>query len=297
MKNSKQSRISIGMPVFNCGDTVEMAIKSILDQSYDNFELIISDNNSTDATSAICEHYALCDSRISYYRQPTSITWPENFTYVFRKSSGEFFTWAAGDDWKSNNFLKLNLELLIANPSAVASMSPFSFEKKGILTPRIELGQFKGMSIHKFKKFFEIANTSHGMLYSLIRKESLEECDFMPNLFFGWDWALILFLLEKGDIVLEKNAYTIFNTSGVSNSPKVYKIHGLVGIKRSLPYLKFSLEVLKFSKNLACKDKFYLVLLLTRLNFLTAIRELRKIRYFLSNAKKCIRSTFNAVGN
>jgi len=39
------------------------------------------------------------------------------------------------------------------------------------------------------------------------------------------------------------------------------------------------------------------VLLLTRLNFLTAIRELRKIRYFLSNAKKCIRSTFNAVGN
>ena len=63
----KQPKVSIGMPVFNGEKYLKEAINSILAQTYQDFELIISDNASTDQTPQICSEYAFKDSRIRYY--------------------------------------------------------------------------------------------------------------------------------------------------------------------------------------------------------------------------------------
>lgn len=90
--------ISIGMPVFNGGKFISEAIESLLNQSYRDFELIISDNASTDNTEIICRNYALKDSRIRYIRQETNLGAVANFKFVFELSNAKYFMWAAADD-------------------------------------------------------------------------------------------------------------------------------------------------------------------------------------------------------
>ena len=62
-------RLSIGLPVFNGEDYLREALDALLGQTFEDFELIISDNASTDQTPNICESYRKQDSRIRYFRQ------------------------------------------------------------------------------------------------------------------------------------------------------------------------------------------------------------------------------------
>ena len=73
-------------------------IDSILNQTYKDFELIISDNASTDATQEICEDYSRRDSRIRYYRNEGNLGVTYNFNRVFKLSKGKYFKWVGHDD-------------------------------------------------------------------------------------------------------------------------------------------------------------------------------------------------------
>jgi glycosyltransferase involved in cell wall biosynthesis len=112
-------RVSIGLPVYNGEKYLAAAIDSLLSQTYADFELIISDNASTDDTSNICQVYAARDKRIRYYREPTNrgIAW--NFTRTFELAQGEFFKWHAHDDLCAPTLLERSVELLDADPQAV----------------------------------------------------------------------------------------------------------------------------------------------------------------------------------
>ena len=105
-------QVSIGLPVYNGGRYLEAAIDSILQQSFRDFELVISDNGSTDATAEICGEYAARDSRVRYYRSPKNrgITW--NFREVVRRSRGEYFMWLACDDVLAPRYVERCLHVL-----------------------------------------------------------------------------------------------------------------------------------------------------------------------------------------
>ncbi|MEM7757352.1 MAG: glycosyltransferase family 2 protein [Cyanobacteria bacterium P01_A01_bin.40] len=75
--------ISIGMPVYNGANFIREAFDSILSQTYENFELIISDNASTDETEKICREYMSQDSRFRYYRSQQNLGAAWNFNRVF----------------------------------------------------------------------------------------------------------------------------------------------------------------------------------------------------------------------
>lgn len=86
------------MPAFNAEAFIGQAIDSLLHQTYTDFELIISDNASTDKTAAVCEAYAAADSRITYFKQSFNHGAAANFFFVLDKADGELFMWAAADD-------------------------------------------------------------------------------------------------------------------------------------------------------------------------------------------------------
>lgn len=90
--------VSIGMPVYNGEKYIREALDSLRSQSFTDFELIISDNASTDGTEEICKQYAAKDSRIHYERQPVNLGALANFTFVLDAARGECFMWAAADD-------------------------------------------------------------------------------------------------------------------------------------------------------------------------------------------------------
>jgi len=101
-------KISIGMPVYNGVKYIREALDSLLGQTFTDFELIISDNASTDNTEAICREYAAKDERIRYIRQPHNLGASANFKFVLDEALGEYFMWAAADDvWDKNWIEKL----------------------------------------------------------------------------------------------------------------------------------------------------------------------------------------------
>jgi len=116
MKNNRP-RISIGMPVYNGERFVKAAIDSFLAQTFEDFELVISDNASTDCTQEICKLYAARDHRIRYYRNEQNIGGHRNFNRVFELARGEYFRWAAHDDMCAPNCLEECVKVLEQNPS------------------------------------------------------------------------------------------------------------------------------------------------------------------------------------
>ncbi|MDM7994405.1 MAG: glycosyltransferase [Acidobacteriota bacterium] len=117
--NRARPRVSIGLPVRNGENYLRHALDSILSQTYRDFELIISDNDSTDRTPEICREYAARDARIRYYRQPRNLGIYANFNRVFELASGEYFKWAAHDDVLAPDFLARCVEVLDQNPDII----------------------------------------------------------------------------------------------------------------------------------------------------------------------------------
>ncbi|NES80205.1 MAG: glycosyltransferase family 2 protein [Moorea sp. SIO2B7] len=111
--------VSIGLPVYNGENFIKQAIDCILDQTFEDFELIISDNASTDITEQICREYAAKDNRIRYYRNQKNIGAAPNFNQVFELSRGKYFKWAAHDDLCAPEFLELCVEVLENDDSII----------------------------------------------------------------------------------------------------------------------------------------------------------------------------------
>ncbi|MGH3912090.1 MAG: glycosyltransferase family 2 protein [Pseudonocardiaceae bacterium] len=112
-------RLSIGLPVYNGEQYLPEALDALLGQSYADFELIISDNASTDATAEICRRYAAQDSRIRYVRQARNIGAAPNHNFVFREARGELFKWASHDDLYGRDLLRRCVDALDAHPHMV----------------------------------------------------------------------------------------------------------------------------------------------------------------------------------
>lgn len=107
------------MPVFNGENFIIEALESLLNQTHTEFELIISDNGSTDKTESICKAYMKKDARILYTRHSANRGPLENFKYVLNESSCEYFMWAAADDVWDPNWIKNLLDECIKTQSIV----------------------------------------------------------------------------------------------------------------------------------------------------------------------------------
>lgn len=111
--------VSIGLPVYNGERYLEKAIQSILAQTHSDFELLISDNASSDRTEEICRAYSAADERIRYLRNPSNVGAAENYNRVFRASAGRFFKWASHDDICEREFIGRCVSVLESDPSVV----------------------------------------------------------------------------------------------------------------------------------------------------------------------------------
>lgn len=112
-------RVTVGLPVYNGDDYLAEAIESILAQTYDDFELVISDNASTDGTAEICRRLAERDERVRYHREDTNLGGSWNFNRVVELARGEYFRWAAHDDSIRATYLERCVETLDADPTVV----------------------------------------------------------------------------------------------------------------------------------------------------------------------------------
>lgn len=116
---TRTPRVSIGLPVYNGADFIAAAVDSLLAQTYGDFELVISDNASTDDTERLCRERAAIDSRVRYFRNETNLGAMRNFNRVFQLAQGEYFKWAAHDDLLEPAYLERCVAALDADASLV----------------------------------------------------------------------------------------------------------------------------------------------------------------------------------
>src|SRR5580698_6435851 len=132
-------RLSIGLAVYNGENFLAESLEALLGQSYENFELIISDNASTDSTRDICRHYEREDPRIRYFRQDRNLGLSPNHNFVFDQARGDLFKWASHDDLYARDMLERCVDALNHHPDIVLAHSWTAFiDSSGAMTKAIE---------------------------------------------------------------------------------------------------------------------------------------------------------------
>lgn len=169
-------RVSVGLPVYNGEPYLRECLQSLLAQDYTDFELLISDNGSTDGTEAICRQFASRDDRIQYLREPENHGASWNFSRLPGLARGEYFRWACHDDLTEPNHLRACVEALDrAPPSVILVLTGTAFiDEHGAVT-RLSQEQLdtRGMSPHA--RYTHVARRMRyaNVLFGLFRRESL----------------------------------------------------------------------------------------------------------------------------
>jgi glycosyltransferase involved in cell wall biosynthesis len=113
--------VSVGLFVYNGERFIEQSLRSILNQTFTDFELIISDNASTDRTGDIAQAYAERDGRIRYYRAEKNMGAGWNARRVYELATGKYFKWAAVDDLLEPEFLRRCVDILESDADCVVA--------------------------------------------------------------------------------------------------------------------------------------------------------------------------------
>lgn len=112
-------RVSVGLPVYNGERYLAETIESLLDQTHKDFEIVISDNASTDRTKEICQKYMAMDGRIRYHRNPENLGAHANYNQAFLRARGVYFKWASSNDLCGPRFLEACVRALDEHPEVV----------------------------------------------------------------------------------------------------------------------------------------------------------------------------------
>lgn len=201
--------VSIGVPVYNGEESLARTLDCLLGQTYQNIELILSDNASTDATAQICQRYCAQDNRIRYVRQETNLGLHGNWTYVADQARGEFFMWAAADDFWEPEFIEVLVKKLQAEPEAISAFCPYRLFNK-------ETQEYEGetvledyghrnawMRVYKLTRLF-LDRSNH----ALIRRQRAKDIEYKLWLFpkmttvYNIAFPSLYFLVAKGNFVL-----------------------------------------------------------------------------------------------
>jgi glycosyltransferase involved in cell wall biosynthesis len=134
--------VSIGLPVYNGQETIKRALGSLVDQTYENIEIIVSDNASTDRTLHLCKRILRDHPKARILEQPTNCGPHANFAAVLDAAQGEFFMWAADDDSWHPDFVRRMMDELQSNPSACVAMCGTDLRDEA--GKRIDVIRFEG---------------------------------------------------------------------------------------------------------------------------------------------------------
>jgi glycosyltransferase involved in cell wall biosynthesis len=173
-----QPMVSIGVPVYNGENYLAATLDSILAQSLSDFELIISDNASTDGTEDLCRGYQAHDARIRYYRNPKNLGAAKNHNRVFELSSGKYFKWASHDDVLAPDFVSRCVSILEQDSSVVLCHSKVTsiddFDKRTVPLHESAMRSASSSPAERFGAII-LHDRLCADIYGLIRSDALRK--------------------------------------------------------------------------------------------------------------------------
>jgi len=242
-------KITIGVPIYNGERFIRKRLDSILFQTFSNFELIISDNASTDSSSNICQEYVKKDKRIKYFLQKKNINTWKNFEFVLNKASSKYFVWAAVDDSWKPEFLEKTINALESNKNLMGCLTKiqsYQFQNE-LQTSNVDskfrnfsrsiLGIFRSYDAYPFFGTYEekvrklLTTAGYMILYAVFRIDVVKK-SWISESFVALDVAFALNVLKYGDFeVINEPLFHRYteghSTKGIINLASMYNNHFL----------------------------------------------------------------------
>ena len=263
---SNKKILTIGLPVFNGEKFLRRRLENILSQTFEDFLLVISDNNSNDKTFDICMEFQRLDKRITYVKQNFNQPIPNMHT-LLNNSNTKYFVWAAIDDFWSTNFLENNIKILEDKPGIIGSIgavyffedydefniNQFDTDSYNLIHVKTTSGTYE----NKVSKFMNFNQTS--ALYSVFRtgilKSSVvQKLNFLKKTLdpiAAWDTALIFRVLKHGDLHVNNNSSFFKYTKGITGVSNYDSVDYILNVRKKsiveafILYLPFTLVSLK----------------------------------------------------
>ncbi len=216
-------RVTLGMPVYNGAAVMTRAIDSLLSQTFGDFELVISDNASTDRTVEIATSYAEKDSRVRLVSSQVKRGASWNFNHVFRQATGEYFVWTAADDSWDPRYIEACVVELDAYSEAVACVShiqPVTSTGRPIGRPYGGMA-IRGASVRSRWRAALRNSLLHSATYGVMRREAIGRTRMLPP-YVGSDHVFMTQVALQGQVleIAETLCY-----KQVPDEGEVYKSH------------------------------------------------------------------------
>jgi len=238
-------KISIGLPTYNGGRKILKAVASVFNQDYDNLEIIISDNCSTDEdTEEICSGLAQRHPDVvKYYRQPVNRGVTVNYSYVLEKATGDYFMWIADDDTLAHGILRKYVDFLTANPeySLVSGQVKYwQGSKLALIEKDLTLDQTSPYT-RVIEYYFKVMYGA--MIYGLMNRRLAQSIPLRNRI--GDDWHFVASVAFTGKIKnLDVHGYNK-KFGGVSVSMKNYaKVIGASWFSATFPHATIAIDAL-----------------------------------------------------
>jgi len=186
------AKVSVGMPVYNGAEFIAGAIQNILDQTFQDIEIVISDNGSTDETIDIIKGFS--DPRIKLVQQNSNIGPLPNFAFLTETCSSEYFLWRSYDDLSDVDYISVLLKKIEQNPGC--SLAAGKIVRKrldgSISGENPYLPRYDESSIFKVRR--QLLASHPGWFYGLYRREIVSRRiqDVIANYPFVWAWDHLL---------------------------------------------------------------------------------------------------------
>ena len=245
-KSPKEVKVSIGLPIYNSEKFIHKKLDSLLGQTFTDFEIIISDNASTDLTSKICEEYAKKDKRLHYFQQNENIGVWRNYDFVLQKAKYEYFLWSAVDDIMLPQFLEETIKILESDEKIACCISKIRLFGK--TTDELEIKSNDSMlkkKIKKIKKEFGYLNTfpasgsyekrvkeyiknlrHNQIFYGVFRTNQIKQA-YVTDSFLWKEGCIMLNILKFGELfVVDKVLMNVYD-GGMSR-------RGMLGVTKQM---------------------------------------------------------------
>lgn len=240
----KNPLISVGIPTFNRAKVISETLDALINQSYRNIEIIISDDASSDETSEICRKYAKKDKRITFFSQKTNLGLPGNHNFVLNKAKGKYFVWAGDDDPRDTKFIEKLHKLFLKNKDTVLAMCNF-YEFKGKYKNPIDTKYPEYLS--KFQASCYYLTHPALLVWGMFKTDVLNKIggfhtDNRPILHWGSDNVTVFKVLLHGGLSYEKDLLLYKRDSGNATSPHTTLVNlnfNKTTINRMLRYLSY----------------------------------------------------------
>jgi glycosyltransferase involved in cell wall biosynthesis len=198
------SKITIGLTVYNEAAYVRETIKSIRQQSFQDFEIVVGDNASTDGSSELIAELAEQDQRIVHIKRPRNIGALQNWNDIVMRARGEYFVLASGHDLWSRNYLEKLVERLDQDTEAALAFCRTQWLDEEGNELRIPTSVLDTSGMSSLGKYVSLMFANQNYLYGMTRISAMRKTRLQLDIL-GSGEIYLQELAQQGDFVLVEN--------------------------------------------------------------------------------------------